>query len=216
VNLNEDTEFRDVTNILKQLQQVKAPSDFEADLIRRINSEEYPAVNTFRQNIFIPSRMIPAAALALTVFLLILVLNNSDMTRENPFSSVPRERQDVTLSLKTNNVASVEENKVEKEGSSTRSISGTQEGVKAKDEAVEKVKSKESPGKYSVKGTIAGKQPVNDKYITVGFASGRIKDYHVNKKGLNFRHVNLSNAQRAELNHLKEKLERESKSTLKQ
>ena len=81
MNLNEDMEFRNVINLLKQLQQVKAPSKFEADLMRRINSEKFSSQNTFWQTIFIPSRMIPAAALAVTVVLLVIVLNNTAVTR---------------------------------------------------------------------------------------------------------------------------------------
>ena len=111
--MNEDQEFRNVINILKQLQQVKAPADFDADLMRRINSEKLHVRKTLWATIFIPSRMVPAAALAVTVILLIFVLNNSGITSEDPFSVIPRQRQDLSSSILPNNIPPVTKNKVE-------------------------------------------------------------------------------------------------------
>ncbi len=57
VNPNDDMKYQDVINTLGQLQQVKAPAGFEADLMRRINAESFPEEKTFWQNIFAPSRL---------------------------------------------------------------------------------------------------------------------------------------------------------------
>lgn len=111
--MNEDQEFRNVINILKQLQQVKAPADFDADLMRRINSERVPAGKTFLQTLFIPSRIVPAAALVVTAILLVLVINNSSISGEDPFSTMPRERHDLTSGVLTENFVPVAKNKVE-------------------------------------------------------------------------------------------------------
>jgi hypothetical protein len=111
--VNEDQEFRNVINILKQLQQVKAPAGFEADLMRRINSERVPVKRTFLQTLFIPSRIVPAAALVVAAILLVLVINNSSISVEDPFSIMPRERHDLTSSVFTENIAPVTKNKIE-------------------------------------------------------------------------------------------------------
>ncbi len=209
MELNEDTEFRDVKNILRQLQQVKAPANFEADLMRRINSEKYPVEKNFWQTIFIPSRIIPAAALALTAILLIFILNDPGLTQESPFSTTPRERQDVTLSLRANKIAPLEKNMRSDEVSSPKSSSGIQQEGAAHSEPVDKAKDseKENPVTMSDKGNIAENKSADDEYIHITFASGRITDYPVKKAGLNFRQVNLSNEQKTELNQLKEQME---------
>ena len=101
MNPNEEQNFKDVINTLEQLQQVKAPAGFEADLMRRINSEKFREEKTFWQNILIPSRLIPAAALAITAILLIFVLNDASVTQDNPLFAAPRERSDLTQQVKT-------------------------------------------------------------------------------------------------------------------
>ncbi len=111
--MNEDQEFRNVINILKQLQQVKAPAEFDAALMRKINSQKIQVRKTLWATIFIPSRMVPAAALAITAILLIFVLNNSGITSEDPFSVVPRQRHDLSSSILANNIPPVTKNKVE-------------------------------------------------------------------------------------------------------
>lgn len=114
MNLNEDTEFRNVINTLKQLQQIKAPANFEADLMRRINSEGVSGKQSFWQTIFIPSRMVPAAALVITTILLIFVINNSGAQPEDPFSYVPRERNDIIAASEVINYSPAETKKDEK------------------------------------------------------------------------------------------------------
>jgi hypothetical protein len=218
VDQNDDLKYQDVINTLRQLQQVKAPSGFEADLIRRINSEKSPAEKTLWQNIFIPSRLIPSAALALTAILLIFVLNHSGIHQDNPLLTPPRERQDVTLSAKTDR--SITEGKTlnSDEVSAMQENTGIQ-GDKDKtfqDKAVEESGQKGKEIRPSVSGNLAGKGVSTDKFITANFASSRITDYPVNKAGLNFRQVNLSNEQKIELNQLKEKMESMYKARVKQ
>ena len=65
------------------------------------------------------------------------------------------------------------------------------------------------PGGYdrSTRGNIAANTSGNDRFITADFSPNKITDYPVNKAGLNFRQVNLSNKQKMQLNELKEKME---------
>jgi hypothetical protein len=207
VNLNEDTEFRNVINILKQLQQVKAPVNFEADLMRRINSAKYPVEKSFWRNIFIPSRLVPAASLVVIAVVLVFILNNPGVTQENPFSTVPRERQELASNLKTKNIAAPKKNIMSDKVTSSKGAGGIrQEGI-TRSEPAEKSMDKENQAAVSARQKMTEQKSINDKYINVRFASGRITDYPVNKAGLNFRQVNLSHSQKIELNQLKQQME---------
>lgn len=236
MDLNEDMEFRNIINLLRQLQQVKAPSNFEADLMRRINSEKFSLQNTFWQTIFIPSRMIPAAALAVTVVLLVIVLNNTAVTRENPFSIIPKERQDVILTLKADNtvpvkqiktdkIEPVEKNKVELKSAPSVETFGLQKDEALRSESAQTTEGYEKtagapaevnlPEKKLTKPFLPPTQLTENESANVTFASGKISVYPVNKAGLNFRQVNPSSQQKIEINQLKEKLEQMYKSKLK-
>ncbi|MBZ0199618.1 MAG: hypothetical protein K8H86_07110 [Ignavibacteriaceae bacterium] len=85
-----------ITDILSRLKKVTVPPNFDADLMRRINSEKYGKTKTWWQKLFAPSRLIPAAALALTTIALLFIFN-PDAYDENPLLTNPRLREDVTL-----------------------------------------------------------------------------------------------------------------------
>ena len=145
MNPNEEQDFKDVINTLEQLQQVKAPAGFEADLMRRINSEKFREEKTFWQNIFIPSRLIPAAALAITAILLIFVLNDASVTQDNPLLAAPRERSDLTQQVKTGNSLKQEKSSVSDEVLSSKEISGIRKDKDVQNKPLEK-----SPGQTKV------------------------------------------------------------------
>lgn len=224
MNLNEDTEFRNVINILKQLQEVKAPEDFDTDLLRRINSEKNLIKKTLWQNIFIPSRLIPAATLVLTAFLLIFILNNSDITQENPFSIMPPERHDLALVTETNKIAPVEKKvaPVEKNIVSDRVSAPTstlelpKEGAKH-NEPVEQTVDEINPVVPSVSGSASDNKAIKDNFIktdTTNIPAGNIGQ-PIEKAGLNFRQVKLSEEQKMEVNQLKAKMGLKSKAKIK-
>ena len=207
MNPNQDIKHRDLINTLKQLQQVKAPANFEADLMRRINSESFPQKKVFWQDIFIPSRLIPTAALALTALLLIFVLNDTGMHQDNPLLTSPREREDITLKIKQNQLSPQDKQVAGNKTSTSDEISDVQKDEGLQNRSTEL--STKAPGGHngSVKGNIAANTGENDRFITAAFSSNRITDYPVNKAGLNFRQVNLTNKQKMQLNELKEKME---------
>ncbi len=204
---NDDMKYQDVVNTLKQLQQVKAPPGFEAGLMRRINSGRFPSEKTSRQKLFLPSRLIPSAALALTAVLLIFVLNNNGITQDNPLLQAPRERDDASLKTKTSLVASEKQSVSNDELTASREISGGQKdnGSLREDKPAQDPSPKKENFSPSAKGNVSSSD--NDRFITAKFTSNRITDYPVSKAGLNFRQVNLSAEQKIQLNHLKERLE---------
>jgi hypothetical protein len=78
---NDEKKYEDVINALKGLQEVKAPANFEADLLRRINSEKFSKEEkkSFWQNIFVPAKLIPSLGLvAAAVVIFFVVDTNSE------------------------------------------------------------------------------------------------------------------------------------------
>ena len=71
-----DKEFEGIIKILKELQQVKAPDNFEANLMRKINAGRIPVEKTERwlSRIFAPKRFIPSAAFAVVAVLILFVI----------------------------------------------------------------------------------------------------------------------------------------------
>ena len=70
-----ELKYKDVIDTLKNLQQVKVPKNFETELMRKINSQTSGKEKNFWGRLFIPSRLIPSAGLAVTAVLLLFVLN---------------------------------------------------------------------------------------------------------------------------------------------
>lgn len=209
MNPNDDKKYQDVINTLGELQQVKAPKGFEADLMRRINSEEPAVTKPYWQNIFIPSRLIPTAALAITALLLIFVLDHSAISQDNPLMTTPRERQEVTITAKTGITAPERNALKNEEFSAQQGVSGIQKDedkIAATERAV-KTKPEGQRVKRPAVKRAEGNTNNSGRFITANFTSDRINNYPVNKAGLNFRQINLSNEQKMRLDQLKEKME---------
>ncbi|HSP89255.1 MAG TPA: hypothetical protein VLN45_14055, partial [Ignavibacteriaceae bacterium] len=72
---------------------VNAPRNFEADLMRRINSESFKEKKNFWTNLFLPSRLIPSAALAVSAVVLFFLMNTNTEV-EDPLLIQPKIRED--------------------------------------------------------------------------------------------------------------------------
>src|SRR3989339_883659 len=157
VNKDDELKYKDVIDSLKGLQKVNAPSSFETDLMREINSPGTEEKKNFLERFFVPSRLIPSAALAVTAVILLFVLN-TDGDDENPLLVDPKVRADIISSDNISEVQLIPDDdlaKQENEGS-------------------------ESPG----------------------LAISTV-DYSIDKKGLNFRQVNLSKEEKESLTRVK-------------
>jgi hypothetical protein len=94
--MNEEKKYEKLIKDLKNLQQVKAHANFEADLMRRINAEKYaPEEKSFLGKIFLPSRLIPSLGLAAAAVVVFLVVNINSEEMDNPFLIEPRLREDI-------------------------------------------------------------------------------------------------------------------------
>ncbi len=94
---NDEKRYEDVIKALKGLQEVKAPSNFEADLQRRINHEKFSKKEkkSFWQNIFVPARLIPSLGLIAVAVVTFFVVDTNSEEMDNPFLIEPRVREDV-------------------------------------------------------------------------------------------------------------------------
>jgi hypothetical protein len=94
---NDEKKYEDVINALKGLKEVKAPTNFEADLQRRINSEKFSKEEkkSFWENIFVPSRLIPSLGLVAAAVVIFFVVDTNPEEMDNPFLIEPRVREDV-------------------------------------------------------------------------------------------------------------------------
>ena len=94
---NDEKKYEDVIKALKGLQEVKAPSNFEADLQRRINQEKFSKKEkkSFWQNIFVPARLIPSLGLIAVAVVTFFVVDTNSEEMDNPFLIEPRLREDV-------------------------------------------------------------------------------------------------------------------------
>ncbi len=94
---DDDKKYSDLIKNLNQLQEVKAPADFEAELMRKINSEKYKEKK--EQNIwskfFLPSRLIPSAGLAAAAIIVFFVVTLNPEELEDPLQMEPRVREDI-------------------------------------------------------------------------------------------------------------------------
>ena len=94
---DDDKKYSDLIKNLNQLQEVKAPANFEADLMRKINSEKY--IEKKEQSIwskfFMPSRLIPSAGLAAAAIIVFFVVTLNPEEMEDPLMMEPRVREDI-------------------------------------------------------------------------------------------------------------------------
>jgi hypothetical protein len=96
--IEDDHQHDDVIQTLKGLKKVSAPANFEADLMRRINTEKYDEKKSFWWKFLLPSRLIPSAALVLSAIVVLFVINTNSGAEENPLLIPPKIREDVVAS----------------------------------------------------------------------------------------------------------------------
>ena len=93
---DDDKKYNDVIKTLNQLHEVKAPADFEAELMRKINSEKFKEKKQSTwSKFFIPSRLIPSAGLAAAAVIVFFVVTLNPEEIEDPLIMEPRVREDI-------------------------------------------------------------------------------------------------------------------------
>ena len=189
-----DKEFEGIVRILKGLQQVKAPNNFETNLMRRINAEEFPdeKPESWISIIFTPKKFIPSAALAIIAIIILFVIKPGSTEIENPFNTRPRVRKDM---IATTSQLS-EQQKINNELKKMVGRDKIKDTLKRKQEIAKNGSQNNNENEFQT-----------DEQNSPGFEVVSSPDfYSIDKSGLNFRQVNLSRSERIELNRLKENL----------
>ncbi len=176
INKDDKLKYKDVIDSLKSLQKVKAPADFETNLTRRINSLGSEKKKSFWERFFVPSRLIPTAALAVSAVILLFVLNTTN-NDEDPLLINPRIRTDI---ISTDDISRVE-------------LSPDQNTANPQSEKL----------KSSNQGELRDQKTYSDSDRKNHALSFSDFEYSIDKKGLNFRQVNLSKEERESLSRVK-------------
>jgi len=96
--IDDEKKYDDLVKMLKGLQQVKAPPNFEADLKRRLNAEKYAKKEKRTiKRFFAPSRLVPSFGLAAVAVVVFLLINVNPEEADNPFLMEPKIREDIIL-----------------------------------------------------------------------------------------------------------------------
>ncbi|HEX9739152.1 MAG TPA: hypothetical protein VGA29_00145 [Ignavibacteriaceae bacterium] len=177
--LNDDElRYKNVIDALKGLKEVKAPKNFEADLMRRINSEKFEEKRqSFWEKIFLPSRLVPSAGLAVAAVLLLFVININSDEVENPLLMEPKVREDM---IEAKDVSDIPMTVKEEIPGETRLGSADSNLAEFRDE---------------ISISRSRERSKTNSFAATGFA--------IDKEGLNFRQVNLSEEEKQRLNELK-------------
>jgi len=206
----DDIKYKEVINILKGLPEVNAPGNFETELMRKINTGSFEKRLSLWDKIFLPSRLIPSAALTVTTVIILFVMNIDSEEIENPLIVEPRVREDIfennteSFSLENKYSAPVPKQSVQDESKAVRD---------------EERSESSSPKEFkSGKGINLTSEDTNIAHRnTPGFLmkTSPTAASFIDKKGLNFRQVNLNEKEKMIVNQLKERIKSLLKSAKK-
>ncbi len=92
--INDENMNEKVTRLLKDLPRINAPSNFESELSRRINQDgQIREKASWFDKIFSP-KLVPSAALAVTVVIILFLLKGTVGDVEDPFQIMPKLREE--------------------------------------------------------------------------------------------------------------------------
>ena len=209
--IDDEKKYDDLIKMLKGLQQVKAPPNFEADLKRRLNAEKY-AMEEKRtiKRFFTPSRLVPSFGLAAVAVVVFLLINVNPEEADNPFLMEPKIREDMILISDTDDLNIPIDNLSKKsEVIEEKVIADKKDKGMRRENFVENKSSDESliAGKNELALTettmISETESVATEELSAPMATGLA----IEKSGLNFRQVNPTQKEQEEILELKKKVQ---------
>jgi hypothetical protein len=198
----EENVYGDVIGKLKQLNNINAPNNFEEDLFRKINSENYVFQKDRPSNFFLRKRLIPSLAVVAVAIILVIMIKTQPTRPEDPLSINPRIREDVIASRENSNT-SVED--LAKRG--------------FKENSTDQKPAKKLKAQSNSENNLIGRNEISsDKNNDTQLSNPLTDDANLQgypklsksaiKNGLNFKQVYLDKTQRKEVAVLKEKMEK--------
>lgn len=215
---DDENKFRNVIEDLKNLKKIEAPVGFESKLWNKINSSKTVEKKSVWSNLSL--KIAPAFAVAATVVILFMIIDNNATEYTDPFMIEPEERKDLVefsaqdLNLTEPEIEIPKEQIQEKSTvrfrkkeladrdalSTENQLAGRSESLKAEDSVL---------AEHIVVGSSVIDEVVGNEGIVSPSASAPIQ------QNLNFRQVQLSEAEQREVIELKSKTLKSDKSRQK-
>ncbi len=85
----EDNEFSELKKLLKEIPKVKAPDNFEFNLMTKIQNQNFGIDSKRKKSIF-SWALTPAIAFAASLFFVVFLFSGKDEVIENPWNTTPR------------------------------------------------------------------------------------------------------------------------------
>jgi len=203
-NFDDDPKYDGVKRILQNLKKIEAPLNFEQKLFDRISQGEFEEELSFIDKLFLPSRLIPSAGLAVTIVLIFFLTNVFvPSTDENPLLANPRVRVDV-ISTNLPTIPTKVENKTKQKTNNEvfESIEKTQ--LNLKDKSNNKTNLTNDPN-LGIRITGRPSQSIN--YYNGSILTSVSPNGSINKRGLDYKQIYLQRLQRAQIEQMRKRIE---------
>lgn len=212
--MNDENKYDDLIKTLKELQQIKAPPNFETDLKRKLNEEKVGQKSKRSvKEFFVPSKLIPSFGIAGVVIIVFLIINLKTEDVENPLMMEPKVREDI---FKVEDIDLLQ--------APDREQSARMDANEKKDIVDKKNKEQGREGMYSdnlpegnilaESETISTDSNLTDRNeITASdeYSSPRATGLAIRKSGLNFRQINPTKVEQEEIQNLKKNVQIKNK-----
>jgi hypothetical protein len=212
--MNDENKYDDLIKTLKELQQIKAPPNFEADLKRKLNEEKVGQKSKRSvKEFFVPSKLIPSFGIAGVVIIVFLIINLKTEDVENPLMMEPKVREDI---FKVEDIDLLQA--PDREQSARMDANEKKDIVdkKNKEQGREEMQSDNLPkGNILAESeTISTDSNLTDRNeITASdeYSSPRATGLAIRKSGLNFRQINPTKVEQEEIQNLKKNVQIKNK-----
>jgi hypothetical protein len=214
--IDDEKKYDDLIKTLKGLQQVKAPPNFEADLKRRLNTEKYAKEEKRTiKRFFTPSRLVPSFGLAAVIIVMFLMVSTNSEEADNPFLMEPKIREDIILISDTDELNIPKSNfSKESEVIEKKVVADKKDKGMRRDNLGEERSTDESfiAGRnelaLSETTMISEMESAPTEDISAdGFTRPVATGLAIEKSGLNFRQINPTQKEQAEILELKKKVQ---------
>jgi hypothetical protein len=205
-SLEEDNKYQEITKRLKDLRKIDAPSNFEIELLRKINvGNQRNEKKLWFDKLFSP-QLIPSTALAVTTVIILLLISPKTNEIEDPLQTDPPLRESTVVDLDEIRQASTEQqmSNTEKREKRIETPSGIiSDVIKEKEEITREYE--------KTKELAASDQQSSIYKIEVMPSSYRPNQTALLGGGLNYRVVRATEEERKQIEILRQQIDKTAK-----
>lgn len=218
-NKDDENKFRNVVEDLRNLKKINVPVGFETKLWNKINSSETEEKKSVWSNLSL--KIAPAFAVAATVVILFMIIENNATEYTDPFMVEPEERKDLVEFFSQDLNVTEPEIEIPKEKIQEKSTVQFRKKEVADKDALSMTENQLAGRRDSFKtensaitdhivvGTSVSEEVIGNEGIVSPSASAPVQ------QNLNFRQVQLSEEEQLELKELKDKVLKENRTKTK-